>query len=94
VFDEAMERCDPPVVEEAVLLMSPQASARGRPETMIRRTVGLEGIESDLGRRVHIATRFSEQVRRNMHAVLTLCRGRARGLSERQPMSSVRQPVS
>jgi len=55
----------PPVVVEASLLVRPEASQRRCPVSFVRRALGLEIVNPDLGWRVHIPTGLGKQ-RRHM----------------------------
>src|SRR6266705_3628259 len=65
VLDHVAQRSEAAVVEEAALLVRPQSRQRGGAILAGRRAVGLEGIDSELGRRVQVVPRFREE-RRNV----------------------------
>ena len=61
----AVQGGEPSVVEEAALLMRPQSREGGRAVHVGRRAVGLERVDADLARRMHVVSRLGVK-RRNV----------------------------
>ena len=61
MLDHIAECHEAPVVVEATFLMGEEPLERRRPVALVGRTIGLKIVDSNLGRRVHVPTRFGEQ---------------------------------
>src|SRR6185437_3103281 len=63
VIDDVEQGGEPSVVEETALLMRPQSREGSRAVHVGRRAVGLERVDADLARRMHVVPRFGVERR-------------------------------
>src|SRR2546429_111705 len=72
VLDHIIERCKASVMEETTLRVGPEALEGSGAVALVRRTVGLKIVDSDLFWRVHIPPRLAKQQRNMARCTLRL----------------------